>query len=164
MVCNPSSHSIQGTRSHRQMPSATGWGLLSWVTFGIQGFTASWQMLVTHRENVSVGMTLSNAIVSWVVATQGGGTTWQCWSCWEGALKRPEVWFVLTPSALATLATLLNLRRVNYKAGNVTRRDLLGTRLPIPRLDVLTLIFMSWISPEQSQFRVSMLPEGEEEL
>lgn len=67
-------------------------------------------------------------------------------------MKGPEVWFVLTPPALATLATLLNLRRVSYKAGNATRKDLLGTELPVPCPDVWALTVMSWVSSERYQF------------
>lgn len=48
----------------------------------------------------------------------------------DGARKGAEVWFPLTPPALATLSTLLNLRRVSYKAGKVAGKDLWGHRFP----------------------------------
>lgn len=116
----------------------------------------------SHTEkDVSVGMTFSKAMVSKrVVATQGGGTVRELGRHRREPWKGAEVWLVLTPLALATLATLLNLRKVNYKAGNVIRKDLLGTQLPV-HPDAWTLIFMFGISFPQSQFLVYIVLEGE---
>lgn len=108
----------------------------------MQGLTTSWQRLVTHRERRVCGHDL---LQSHGFKAGGGNSGWR--SCAralkapEGALQGAEVWLVLTPPSLATLATLLNLRRVNYKAGNVIRKDLLGTQLPA-HPDMRTLIFM----------------------
>lgn len=112
------------------------------VTLGMQSLTTSWQRPVTHRERRVCGHDLLQSH-----GFEAGGGDSGRRSCARaqkapgGALKGAEVWLVLTLLALATLATLRNLSRVNYKAGNVIRKDLLGTQLPA-HPDAWTLIFM----------------------